>query len=138
MNPVTAEDWLSVARERAADAEAMIESRSLSTGPVYMAGYAIECSLKAYLEIKGISFPKQGQGGHDLKGLWQATGFPIRYLNDANGARAFYFQSWSTDLRYNTNVKTKGLSCQELIKGAKELTGLIQNNTRRSPLRRRR
>jgi hypothetical protein len=138
MNPVTAEDWLSVAKERAADAEAMKESRSLSTGPVYMAGYAIECSLKAYLQVKGIPFPKRGSEGHDLKGLWQATCFPISDLGDTNGAKAFYIQSWSTDLRYNASMEAGGLPCQELMKGARALTGLIQNRTRRTLLRRKR
>jgi hypothetical protein len=45
MAPNTAQDWITVANERAADAEAMLSSRQDSVGPVYMVGYAIECSL---------------------------------------------------------------------------------------------
>ena len=37
-----------------------------------MAGYAIECSLKALLQKQGIPFPQSGREGHNLKGLWQS------------------------------------------------------------------
>jgi len=32
-----------------------------------MAGYAIECSLKAYLQREGKPFPTSGSEGHNLK-----------------------------------------------------------------------
>jgi hypothetical protein len=46
MAPNTSQEWIDVAKERAADVEAL---KQRQVGAVYMAGYAIECSLKAYL-----------------------------------------------------------------------------------------
>ena len=47
MIPTTSNEWIAVANERAADAEAIKTTRNDSVGPVYLAGYAIECGLKA-------------------------------------------------------------------------------------------
>ena len=48
-DPQTYQDWRETAMERAADADAMLPERKESIGSVYMAGYAVECMLKAYL-----------------------------------------------------------------------------------------
>jgi len=128
--PTTASDWIAVARERAADAEAMLPTRSLSAGPVYMAGYAVECSLKAYLHHRGRGFPKHGSGGHDLRNLWSAAGFRLSDLGDSEGEKTFYLEAWSTDLRYETDISTT-LSAKELLSGARKLTGYIQSQVRR-------
>ena len=60
MAPNTAQEWLTVANERAADAEAMLRSRPNSIGPVYMAGYAIECTFMAHLH----------ESWHSLSSSW--------------------------------------------------------------------
>jgi hypothetical protein len=93
MTPTTAEAWIAAATERAADAEAMLPSRGTSAGPIYMAGYAIECSPKAFLQCQGIRFPAAGQSGHDLKALWHRAGFRRGDLGDQQGERAFYVES---------------------------------------------
>jgi hypothetical protein len=130
-DPTTPEGWLEVASNRAADADAMMPARSLSSGPVYMAGYAIEASLKAYLTLKGIPRPARGPGGHNLKGLWKASGFRLRDLNDVDGSKSFYISDWGTHFRY-TAVPQFPLPCSALLDAAKKLTSWIQTHCRRT------
>lgn len=63
MQPTTVEDWIEIANNRAADAEAIRKVEETSVGSVYMAGYAIECSLKALLRSQNTPFPKSGREG---------------------------------------------------------------------------
>jgi len=81
MPPNRSQEWIKVARERAADAE-MFKQPLNSVGAVYMAGYAIECSLKAYLQREGKPFPTSDSEGHNLKGLWKASCFRFCDLPD--------------------------------------------------------
>jgi len=133
--PNSAEAWVEVARERAADAKAMLAVRADSVGSVYMAGYAIECSLKALLRALNKPFPTSGSAGHDLRGLWEASGFRLSDLNDANGAKTFFIERWSTDLRYDTAMDTQ-MSTHDLLSGAGDLTGWIQTQVKRATGRR--
>jgi HEPN domain-containing protein len=138
MHPQTTEDWLFVAKERGADAEAIIKTRPDSVGSVYLAGYAVECSLKAYLRAAGIPFPTAGRGGHDLTALWRASGFSKRDIADINGSKVFYLEGWSTGLRYYTTHVYGGLRNEELLIGAKRVVGWLQQQARRTDLSRRR
>ena len=133
--PNSVEDWLSVATERGDDARANLNMRPGSVGPVYLAGYAIECSLKALLRAKGKPFPASRSAGHDLQGLWEACGFRLSDLRDSNGAKDFFIEEWSTDLRYETTPPER-LPAQELLTGAGDLTGWIQTRVRRERVRR--
>ncbi|NJL82146.1 MAG: HEPN domain-containing protein [Chloroflexaceae bacterium] len=135
MPPTTSEDWLDIANERAADAEAMTRTRGESTGCVYMAGYAIECSLKALLRRKNEPFPTSGRSGHNLRELWEAS-FKLRDLYDPTGAKSFFIESWNTSLRYELTCCSK-LKVGELVDGAKSLSGWIQTQIRRRSGRRR-
>ncbi len=137
MSPNTAQEWIAIAQERAADAEAMKTSRCTSVGSVYMAGYAIECSLKALLQSKGTPFPKHGNEGHNLRGLWEASNFRVSDLNDSKGTKAFFLQDWNTALRYELSCASS-LEVTELVDGAKELTSWIQTRIRRSKPRKHR
>lgn len=130
MSPTTAESWIAVARERALDADALLREREQSAGPVYLAGYAIECSLKAFLQRSGRAFPTSGGAGHDLRGLWRQSGFRIRDIADESGAKSFFIETWSTDLRYELNPN---LPCPmtDLVEAAKRLSGWLQTQTRR-------
>jgi hypothetical protein len=114
-DPRTPEDWLWAARERMADAEAMLPTRSQSIGPVYMAGYAIECALKAYIH------KRQGAAawGHELKSLWQQSGFHLSDLGDQHGTRTYFFQYWGPNLRYQTELNSVSLTTEELLEGAR-------------------
>lgn len=137
MQPDQAEDWIEVARERAADAEALVESRADSVACVYLAGYAIECSLKAYLQRKGAKVPTGGPKGHDLKQLWAATGFKHRDLADPDGSRSYFLQSWSTSLRYEKVLEEDAWTSDELVRGARSLSAWLQTRAKRRKRRRR-
>ncbi|WP_017306032.1 hypothetical protein [Spirulina subsalsa] len=103
----------------------------------YLAGYAIECSLKALLQKRGTGFPKHGQQGHNLRGLWEAANFQLSDLADPTGAKTFYLEKWDTSLRYEVSCDSS-LSHQELVEGAKQLTVWIRTQVRRNRLRKRR
>ncbi len=129
-SPSTPEDWMAVAQRRGADSRAMLGGE-LSTGPVYMAGYAVECSLKAYLKSQEIDFPAGGPAGHNLAQLWKAARFPLTDLRDTNGAKTFYVDTWTTALRYELAVPS-ALSPEELVTGAVHLAGWLQTRARRA------
>ena len=135
MDPVNAEEWIWVARQRAADADAMVPARDQSVGPVYMAGYAVECSLKAFLVRNNIRWPGMGPEGHNLRRLWRTSGFRLQDLNDDQGFKSFYVTDWSTDLRYDARP-SPDLETTDYLAGARLLSGWIQKQVRRSRRRR--
>ncbi len=118
------EDWLNIATERSKDADKLSE-RDNRAGSIYMAGYAIECSLKAYLKKTGKRFPAAGSAGHNLKELWRASGFRLKDLRDDKGEITFYIEEWSTDLRYAGEYSFPAQP-EVLLQGAKNLVGRIQ------------
>ncbi|WP_199247824.1 hypothetical protein [[Phormidium] sp. ETS-05] len=133
MEPTTAEDWSAVAKERGADAEAIAKDRPTSVGSVYMAGYAIECSLKALLQKHGIPTPTFGAQGHNLHELWRASGLKFSDLKDVAGAQTFFLQYWKTSWRYETSLPLNlGYSANELVAGAKQLNRFIETKISRS------
>jgi hypothetical protein len=140
MPPTTAKEWIAVANERAADAEAIKKAikkeKPSAVGSVYMAGYTIECSLKALLQSRGTPFPKHGQEGHNLHGLWEASKFKLSDLSDEKGTKTFFIEHWNTALRYEISCEST-LEVAELVDGARQLTGWIQSKLRRQ-LRKRR
>ena len=90
-----------MAQERAADARILYD-RGRSVAAVYLAGYAVECSLKAYLQRIGRGFPTSGQAGHDLRELWSVCGFRLAALGDSQGNRTYFVERWNTGLWYDT------------------------------------
>ena len=131
VEPSTTKEWMDVARERGADAVAMLPNRSSSVGPVYMAGYAIECSIKAFLQENGIPRPTKGGQGHNLCGLWHVAKFRLADLRDPTGRRAFFFEEWTTDLRYQIHCPAKTADSAALVAAAKGLVGWIQSQIKR-------
>ena len=75
------DNFLEVARERGVDASTLRREKRLLAA-TYMAGYAVECGLKALLQRMGKRFPRSGSEGHHLRGLWEAAGLK---LADSNG-----------------------------------------------------
>ena len=139
MEPTTAEGWIAVANERAADAEAIEKDRPASVGSVYMAGYAIECSLKALLQKRGIPTPTSGSKGHNLHELWRASGLQFSELKDSAGTQTFFLQYWNTSWRYENRLPFNlGYTVKELVTGARQLNGFLQRQTRDSKKQRRR
>lgn len=128
-DPNSPTEWFQLALERAADVDEMLPARSASAGPVYMAGYVIECSLKAYLMSHGVKWEK-GRGGHNLRNLWKASGFKLRDLNDQDGSKAYFIHSWSTDLRYEQKCPCVPPPA-DLLAGARSLASWIKQKTRR-------
>ncbi|NEO42085.1 MAG: HEPN domain-containing protein [Moorea sp. SIOASIH] len=125
MAPTTVSDWIDIAKERTKDADAILKNRSQSIGAVYMAGYAIECSLKALLRYKNKPFPKHGNQGHNLRGLWEAAGLRLSDIRDPTGAKTFFIENWDTSLRYELTCNSS-LTMAELVDGAKQLTKFIK------------
>ena len=130
MRPSTHKEWLEVANERAADAQALLKDRQDSVGPVYMAGYVIECSLKAILQRCGVAFPKAGQEGHNLRGLWKKANLRLTDVSDKAGEKAFFIEQWSTDLRYEVQPEL-GFPTEKLVRAAAQLSGWLQTQVRR-------
>lgn len=122
---------MAVARERGADADAMLSSRASSIGPFYMAGYAVECAIKGCLQHKGVRRPASGQEGHNLKGLWKKAGFRLADLKDPDGRKSFFIQQWSTDLRYQANYSPNAPNSEDLVKAVRGLVGWIQAQIKR-------
>ncbi len=130
--PDTAKEWLAIAQERIADAKAIYHNRPTSIGSIYMAGYAIECSLKALLQKRSIRYPRSGREGHNLRRLWDASKLRVADLQDPNGTKTFFLDQWSTDLRYESSFPYNlGLKVEDLLEGAKKLVGLIKRQIRR-------
>ena len=97
-----------------------------SVAAVYLAGYAVECSLKAYLQRVGRGFPTSGQAGHDLRELWRACGFRLAALGDSQGNRTYFIERWNTGLRYNDTLDTV-FDAGVLVEGAMQLAGWVQD-----------
>jgi len=135
---MTAEEWLEVSRERALDAGVILSLRPDSIGSVYLAGYVIECSLKAFLQAAGKKVPTSGSAGHNLVGLWKATGLQKSILGGSEGSRTFFLEQWSTAMRYSVNEDLNGQSPEDLIDGAKLITGWFHQQVRRRRQYRRR
>lgn len=124
-------EWLSVANERTADAEAIFQGRGTSAGSIYMVGYGIECSLKAYLKASGLPLPQSGPGGHNLVALWKRSGFRKRDIGGHLGSCTFYFELWHTGMRYFSELDLNGMTHAELLIGARQITGWLQTQVRR-------
>lgn len=121
--------------EQAALAKAR-ESNSLRANghaccAVYLAGYVVECNLKALLAKQGKSFPRSGRGGHDLTALWNAAGFRAR---DLSGHRRQFIDYWSTALRYES-VLPGGHDADNLLDGATQLASFVVRKLRNTSTR---
>ena len=130
MEPSTFEDWIEVSKERQSDAIALLKTRKDSTGPVYMVGYAIETYLKAIIAKNKMGVPKI----HELRTLWIKAGFKLSDIKDKSGERIFFFEEWTTDLRYETSL-SQALDSNSLVKAAGNILSWIQR--RSQPERRR-
>ena len=108
----------------------LLERRKNSIGPVYLVGYAVESALKAYLRRNNIKFPGSGGEGHNLKRLWKSAGLTSSDLHDEGGCKTFFFDTWSTDLRYETELSQTNDS-ESLVKAAGQLVGWINKLSKR-------
>jgi hypothetical protein len=116
------------ALQRFEEAKILRKADQLTTGAVYLAGYSVECMLKALI-LSELTKPKQeamlksfrGSKAHDFTWLREqyllngGARFPSKV------SRCFTLVSdWSTDLRYiPKNLKTKDID--EFLKAAEEI-----------------
>ncbi|HLU32603.1 MAG TPA: hypothetical protein VKZ74_01080 [Natronosporangium sp.] len=113
-------DFEHAARSRAQEAACLAANGHL-TGAVYLAGYVIECRLKAYLTFQNRPFPQSGARGHDLRALWEAAGFLAK---DLSGFKRAFVDTWSTDIRYSTQLPSAHQP-EDLLRAAQELAGFV-------------
>lgn len=116
-----------MSNERGKDAAELRDAKR-DLAAVYMAGYVIECKLKAWLVARGIKFPTAGGGGHNVIGLWEAAGLK---RSDLSGERRAFLDFWGTHLRYQTSIPPPphpDFDC--LFCGAIGLAGWIQAKMR--------
>lgn len=125
MAPNTFEDWIEVSKERQSDAIALLKSRQDSTGPVYMVGYAIETYLKAVIAKNKKVVPKI----HEIRELWIKAGFKLSDIKDKSGEKTFFFEDWTTDLRYETSL-SQAHNSNSLVKAAGNILSWVQMRSR--------
>ncbi len=108
-----------------------------SLGAAYIAGYSIECSLKAYLRKQNKKVPRRGRRGHDLQRLWNDCDLQFGDFKGHPDAMTFFLQDRSTDLRYEAEVDLQQ-SVQQLVEGAGHMSGFLQKQIEYMDRRRRR
>ncbi|MGW1146162.1 hypothetical protein ACWD6I_14130 [Streptomyces sp. NPDC002454] len=114
-----------VANLRAAEAQVLAESKK-TLGAVYLTGYVVECRLKHFLHLNGISFPRSGREGHNLRGLWQSAGFTKPY-----GHASLFIDHWDTELRYKVALPA-GVDAEDLLRGGQRLAGWVATRVRQT------
>ncbi|HIJ85697.1 MAG: hypothetical protein HW380_3077 [Magnetococcales bacterium] len=129
--PANKEAWLEVAMARSRDANTLKDSPSCTTAAVYMAGYSVEASLKAYCVHQDIRKTWSGASGHDLKSIWKESKLKLSDVSDTGGTSTFYLQEWSTDLRYCSKYNFPN-STADLIKGSNRLISFINQCIKRT------
>lgn len=124
LGPQSVEDWYEVALERHKDARAALEKKR-EVIAVYLAGYCIECLLKAFLKAQNWPWGTKRREGHNLAGLWKACRFRVRDLNDQAGHKTFFVEEWSTDLRYESDL-SENRQAEALVKAAGQVKTWIE------------
>ena len=135
-DPNTPEGWQQIAYERAEDAKALIRCGSSTVGPVYIAGYSVECALKALLQKLGRRHARSGKQGHDLRALLSKAGVRLADISDNDGTKGFFLYSWNTALRYQSSYEG-GIGADLLVDGAIALMKLFLRRAKRGPRRKR-
>jgi HEPN domain-containing protein len=124
-DPSNSEDWFAVASERAGDAGTLLEHAVKSIGALYMAGYAVECSFKGLLKLRGANIPK-GREGHNLRNLLNSCSIPWSSVGDHRGVKSAFIDVWSVDLRYQGAMIPFGRSYVELVNAASSLSRYVK------------
>lgn len=115
MQPTTARDFLKVALQRLTAAEEIMETLRLSLKAQYIAGYSVECSLKALIleRTPEVDRPDvldrltHGATYHRAEVLLDRLREQGVFLTVDLAKRMRRFD-WTTDLRYETGRKDTG------------------------------
>jgi len=104
----------------------VLSSQGLFDGSYYLAGYAVECALKACIakETKRYEFPDKSKveasWGHDLKKLAKVAGLEDLRLDRAGKDPNFrtnwdIAQSWSAESRYRRHGQESARALLEAV-----------------------
>ncbi|HVS70132.1 MAG TPA: HEPN domain-containing protein [Phycisphaerae bacterium] len=109
---VEARRFYFVARQRLEDGQLLLHELARPAAAVYLAGYAVECILKALLlanttpdHARAVAAEFRGAWGHDLQWLGArlrkagVAGFPAAISRDLA-----LVSTWSVELRYNPRM----------------------------------
>lgn len=72
---------------------------------------------------------RSGRGGHDLRGLWTAAGFPDR---DLHGHSRAFIEFWNTAIRYDACLPST-VNAEGWLAGAMKLAGYIAKRAKHVP-----
>lgn len=104
-------DLQELSRARLKEARALLKS-GLSDGAYYLAGYAVECALKACIskQTKKFDFPDKrkvdASYSHDLRDLIRVAGLEEERRARATGD-AFFRRNWDTTLGWSEHSRYK-------------------------------
>jgi HEPN domain-containing protein len=115
-----------VALQRFEDAEILCRN-GRNTGGIYLAGYAVECILKALL-LASVAAPRHralvktfsGSKAHDFEWLKQELGKRHVQIPADTARRLASVNTWSTDLRYVAGSK-RSAEAQAFLAAAAEI-----------------
>ena len=119
-------DFRRLAEERLRDAQVLLANRRYSAA-YYIAGYAIECGLKACIarQIKQYEFPPTARFSrdvftHDLRDLVKHAGM-VEFLTETVEASEQFGRNWATVTKWSEESRYQRTS----RKDAEELLGAI-------------
>jgi len=120
----TATQWRHLSNQRLADAEVLLASRKRRyNGAVYLAGYSIECALKAAICVqKNLTQLPEEYKIHDFNELLAATG---SILPSPLVRKFEIINTWSVNIRYQTRA-WNAQEARELIDSVKEVKGWLE------------
>jgi hypothetical protein len=129
MDPQTQDEWMQVATLRLEEARIIHETDTGSVGSAYLAGYGIECALKAYAAAEG-----NKAWGHDLINLVKLAGLKLSVFKNDD----WFLSSWSFDWRYLQRADQLPRVPSECIQAAGNLQGYIGKQLKRRAKKRQR
>jgi hypothetical protein len=130
--PVYRKDFRALAELRAEEARALLRNRR-QLGAYYLAGYAVECALKACIakQKKRFEFPPKRQivdkmYGHNLSTLLDLAGLKTQ-LDTAIAANADLAANWNTvkEWTVESRYETSGLNGRDMYNAVTGPNGVL-------------
>jgi HEPN domain-containing protein len=130
--PIYRRDFRTLAELRVEEARVLLRSKR-RLGAYYLAGYAVECALKACIakQRKKFEFPPKRNSvekmySHDLDTLLDVAGLKAQLERETTANKAFA-ANWDTvkDWTAQSRYKTSGLDGQELYNAVTGPDGVL-------------
>jgi HEPN domain-containing protein len=130
--PIYRGDFRTLAELRAEEARVLLRSRR-QLGAYYLAGYAVECALKACIakQRKRFEFPPKRRNvekmySHDLDALLDVAGLELQ-LKKEIAANPDFAANWNTvrDWTSESRYETSGLNGKELYNAITGPNGVL-------------